>query len=272
MKPWINEELFASWTQAQRRLWNSLCAAVPFQPPVGIEAWRETYLKNLDTWETAVKRTLAQEATWVRHWVEQVAQEKNAPELMTAWVRQMEEVLQRWVQTQTEWWDEYFKVLRRGSRFMDPEQAGIGLPPTSRPMPKSAVSAHPKPAAHKTPVTTTPAAPVAADPAPVSTNSPAAPAVSEVALQQSPDENADVQPVAAQPAAPDDLKLIIGIGPAMEKKLHSQGIMSFRQLAMLRDEAIDPLDSAIKALGRIRRDDWITQAKALHLQKYQEQL
>ena len=35
---------------------------------------------------------------------------------------------------------------------------------------------------------------------------------------------------------------------------------------------IDRLETAIKAAGRIRRDDWIGQAKARHLQKYQEQL
>ncbi len=54
MKPWINEETFKTWTDAQRRLWDSLCSAVPFQPPAGVETWRETYLKNLATWESAV--------------------------------------------------------------------------------------------------------------------------------------------------------------------------------------------------------------------------
>lgn len=46
MKPWINEETIKTWTDAQKRLWESLCSAVPFQPPVGVEAWRETYLKT----------------------------------------------------------------------------------------------------------------------------------------------------------------------------------------------------------------------------------
>ena len=59
--------------QAQKRLWNSLCSAVPFQPPAGVEAWRETYLKNLDVWEAAVRRTLSQEASWVQRWVEPVS-------------------------------------------------------------------------------------------------------------------------------------------------------------------------------------------------------
>ena len=71
---------------------------------------------------------------------------------------------------------------------------------------------------------------------------------------------------------PDDLKLISGVGPALEKKLHAQGINTFRQLANLAEADIDQLEAAIKATGRIRRDDWIGQAKAQHGQKYQEQV
>ncbi|MCB1921404.1 MAG: hypothetical protein KDJ28_15710, partial [Candidatus Competibacteraceae bacterium] len=104
MKPWINEDIFKSWTDAQKRLWESLCSAVPFQPPAGVEAWRETYLKNLAAWESAVKKTLQQEANWVEQWVHKVANEQGTPEVMAAWVQQMEDVLQRWIQTQNQWW------------------------------------------------------------------------------------------------------------------------------------------------------------------------
>ncbi len=34
--------------------------------------------------------------------------------MMASWVKQMEEVLHRWIQTQNQWWDDYFAVLRRG--------------------------------------------------------------------------------------------------------------------------------------------------------------
>lgn len=113
MKTWISDDIFKTWTEAQKRLWESLCSALPFQPPVGVERWRETYLRNLTTWEKAVKQALEQEAAWVQEWVQRVANEKGAPEVMTAWVRQMEEVLQRWIQTQTQWWNDYFGMLRQ---------------------------------------------------------------------------------------------------------------------------------------------------------------
>ena len=91
-------------------------------------------------------------------------------------------------------------------------------------------------------------------------------------------ESADLKAVPVKPAAtarslePDDLTTISGIGPATEKKLNAAGIVSYRQIAELSDEAIERIETAIKWPGRIRRDHWIEQARDLHLQKYQEKL
>ena len=264
MKAWINEDVFKSWTDAQKRLWESLCSAVPFQPPAGVEAWRETYLKNLNTWESAVKKTLDQEVTWVEQWVHRVAQERGTPEMMAAWVRQMEEVLQRWIQTQNQWWEEYFAVLRRGGfaypDWANPPASPLAIEPVVTEEPavvaaKSAV-AEPElpavpasPSTHESPVT-----------APIATASEPSPPV-EPALATSPvTESAD------------DLKLIAGIGPALEKKLHACDITTYRQLATLNDADIERIEAIIKSFGRIRRDDWIGQARARHFEKYQETL
>lgn len=301
MKLWINEDIFKSWTAAQRRLWDSLCAAVPFQPPVGIETWRETYLNNLTVWEAAVRKTLAQEASWVRSWVNQVAQENGAPEIMAAWVQQMEEVLQRWVQTQDQWWNEYFAVLRRGGEFMYPDRTktkspGINPEPvTSAPSREveevetasatTMASAEP-PATELAPAATA-QAPIAAQtktikPTPAASASesaglPVMETVEDVVVEADASTLSDPAPEPTMAPAgldsePDDLKRIVGIGPALERKLHSQGILSYRQLATLDAVGIDQLETAIKAAGRVRRDDWIGQAKAQHFQKYQEQL
>ena len=277
MKPWINEDIFKTWTDAQKRLWESLCAAVPFQPPVGVETWRETYLKNLAAWETAVKKTLTQEAAWVDQWVHQIAQEKGTPEMMSAWVRQMEDVLQRWIQTQNQWWDEYFTVLRRGG-FAAHEPAGMKPPAIiAKPaiMAKSVTVAAPVAVAEPEPEPVAVAEPepvVVVEPEPV-----AEPAI-EIEAASAPviaaaEPVVETAPAAAPtPTQPDDLKLISGIGPALEKKLRKQGISSYRQLAMLSDKDIVKIEAAIKAAGRVGREDWIGQAKSLHLQKYQESL
>ncbi|MFG6591633.1 hypothetical protein [Sulfitobacter sp. 1A12157] len=61
----------------------------------------------------------------------------------------------------------------------------------------------------------------------------------------------------------DDLKRIGGIGPKLEQTLNELGIFHFDQIAALEGEEIDWVDSRLRFKGRIRRDDWIGQAKAL---------
>ena len=105
-----------------------------------------------------------------------------------------------------------------------------------------------------------------------STLDPLVPAV-EVAVGAAVGASVEAVPAGAPPPEQsDDLKLIAGIGPALEKKLRACGILSFRQLAALGDADIDRVEAAIKSFGRIRRDDWIGQARARHFEKYQEQL
>jgi len=62
---------------------------------------------------------------------------------------------------------------------------------------------------------------------------------------------------------PDDLKKISGVGPVLEQKLHSLGITKLDQIANFSDEEIEKIDSALNFKGRIQRDDWIGQARAL---------
>ncbi len=61
----------------------------------------------------------------------------------------------------------------------------------------------------------------------------------------------------------DDLKKISGVGPVLEKKLHAFGVTQYAQLAAFTKEDIDKLDEALSFKGRIERDDWVGQAKAL---------
>ena len=60
----------------------------------------------------------------------------------------------------------------------------------------------------------------------------------------------------------DDLKRIGGIGPKLEQTLNELGIYHFDQIAALQGDEIDWVDSRLRFKGRIRRDDWIGQAKA----------
>lgn len=67
------------------------------------------------------------------------------------------------------------------------------------------------------------------------------------------------------PAQPDDLKLIKGIGPSLERQLNDLGIYSFEQIATLDDDELAWVDDHIETAtfkGRCYRDDWVGQAKA----------
>jgi NADH-quinone oxidoreductase subunit E len=62
---------------------------------------------------------------------------------------------------------------------------------------------------------------------------------------------------------PDDLKLISGVGPVLEKKLNKLGITLFSQVASFKRADIKMVDDALSFKGRIDRDGWVKQAKAL---------
>lgn len=62
----------------------------------------------------------------------------------------------------------------------------------------------------------------------------------------------------------DDLKLINGVGPFIEKKLNNLGIYTFEQISQFDDDLSNKVTDAIEFFpGRIQRDDWVGQAKTL---------
>ncbi len=79
-------------------------------------------------------------------------------------------------------------------------------------------------------------------------------------------EKAEKAETTETPAAADfndDVKLIGGIGPALEKKLAAQDITSLKQIAEFTAADIERLDSELALKGRIERDEWVQQAKDL---------
>lgn len=75
---------------------------------------------------------------------------------------------------------------------------------------------------------------------------------------------ASIKAIATPPVRQDDLKLISGVGPGLEKKLQDAGITSYAQIAALTAKEIADLEAnVVKFAGRITRDDWIGQAKQL---------
>ena len=80
---------------------------------------------------------------------------------------------------------------------------------------------------------------------------------------------AEAKKAAPKKAAPkaeagaDDLKQLSGVGPALEKKLHAAGVTSFAQIAAWGEAEIAEFDEKLSFKGRIEREGWVEQAKAI---------
>jgi len=86
-------------------------------------------------------------------------------------------------------------------------------------------------------------------------------------------ENNAPPPILSGPGEPDDLKLIVGVGPVLERMLHNLGVATFRQIARWTERDVAEFDAKLPEFpGRIVRDQWVTQARALDQSKYGERL
>ncbi|ASJ70958.1 hypothetical protein [Granulosicoccus antarcticus] len=85
-----------------------------------------------------------------------------------------------------------------------------------------------------------------------------------VASQPDENERSFVRPAYESVDEHDDLKIIKGIGPVMEQRLHELGLTTFRQLAECSEQDIEAIATAIGTFaGHIKRDDWVGKAREL---------
>jgi len=127
--------------------------------------------------------------------------------------------------------------------------------------PKAAKKAAPEPAAKTAKVPPTAAEAAAKEPA-------KAPAKPKKAAPKAPAKETAKETAKESTRAPaaefkDDVKLIAGVGPALEKKLAAAGVTSLTQIAKFTKADIERVDAELNFKGRIERDDWISQAKKL---------
>ena len=145
-------------------------------------------------------------------------------------------------------------------------QALIDAPPASAKDPAPAAAPEPAPEpvakAEPAPQAKAPAAPPPAPPqykpaAPANSLGGAGAAVGTAAAEKSP----------AAPASAvdgDDLTKLKGVGPKLATQLNELGVTSFAQIAAWTEADIDRIDDQLgRFKGRIRRDNWIEQARLL---------
>jgi len=62
----------------------------------------------------------------------------------------------------------------------------------------------------------------------------------------------------------DDLQVIKGVGPFIEEKLNALGIYTYLQISKMKGDLEDQVNEAIEFFpGRVKRDQWVNQAKDL---------
>lgn len=72
------------------------------------------------------------------------------------------------------------------------------------------------------------------------------------------------QPIFPVPSeAPDDLERIRGIGAVLRQRLNDLGITTFAQIAAFSEADLARVDEVLNFKGRIAREGWVEQAKAL---------
>ena len=90
-----------------------------------------------------------------------------------------------------------------------------------------------------------------------------APEVSDADAETSQAEEADASSEKAAGDDGDDLTAIKGLGPKAAEKLNEAGVTRLSDIAAWSEADIETYDELINARGRIARDDWVGQAKAL---------
>ncbi len=73
-----------------------------------------------------------------------------------------------------------------------------------------------------------------------------------------------VQTAPTPSAGASDIALIKGVGPKLQAQLADLGVTTFAQIAAWDDAEIDRIDAHLgRFAGRIRRDNWVEQARLL---------
>jgi len=111
------EEMIKTWTDAQRKMWDSWMGAMKSGDASG--AWAQT----VEPWQKAVEQALEAQVAWIRSVAESVPSAPGATKEMSEWSQQMLEMMQRWTEAQKPMWERWFETLK-SANVMD--MAGTG--------------------------------------------------------------------------------------------------------------------------------------------------
>jgi hypothetical protein len=118
IKTWADtqQQLLTNWFDTMRGL-----GGTPSQA-----TWHQT----VEAWQKSVKETLDVQAEWARNWTETLASAKGNPQELRNLLRQGQEQMQRWIDTERRLWQVWFDIVKDINFAMEPRtgtQAGKNL-------------------------------------------------------------------------------------------------------------------------------------------------
>ena len=282
--------IFKSLRDMQDQLWQQSAASFPdFTFPRHLNTWQLQTLESMSNWaEKAVGQSLEMQRGWLDQWSGRAESKKLKPKFFADLNAEARESMQRWMENQNELWDQWLQVvrssvgpealpdleewdkaiqesiqgqmelLREWSELADFDNLSAKeLTKLSEQISKSmkkSIGTQQQLWSHWFKDLGNPLEMAGLAAAEMAEPKPMQPKATRAAK--------DVK--ASQSGAADDLKRISGIGPGLEQKLKNEGIATIDQIAKLTDEDIHRLEEhIIRFPGRIRREKWVEQAKAL---------
>ena len=275
--------IFKHLRDAQEQMWNASLEKAPGSfYPSGLNPWQQQTLENVNAWAgQAVQQSMELQREWLGQWMERASGKTLKPKSFAELNAEALRATQRWLDNQHQLWEQWMRLLKDSggdkpipgfdemekaveeSRRIQIEQLNhwsamskfdsLSVKELSKLRSQIAKSMQ------KSIETQQQLWGLSFNGARGLVGTPSAAAAAQPAKSPTP-----TKAVSSSSPAEEDLKQISGIGPGLEKKLKNNGFGNLRQIAALTEAQIADLEkSVIQFPGRIEREAWVEQAKAL---------
>jgi hypothetical protein len=109
--------LIKMWADTQQRLltnWFDTMRGLGGMPS------QATWYQTVEAWQKSVNETLDVQAEWIRNWTETLASARGTSEELGALLRQGQEQMQRWIDTQRQLWQIWFDIMKNSNFAVQP--------------------------------------------------------------------------------------------------------------------------------------------------------
>ena len=272
------KEIFKNLREAQEQLWNDSMASFSgnaFQQ--NLQEWQQKTLEGVnEIVGQAISQSLELQQQWLDQWAERIGSKKLSAKLFSELSGEARDITQRWLESQNQLRDQWLRLIRESGSSIQPgftEWEGVVQQSIERQM--DLLNDWSKKADFKElsgkEINKLSEQIVKSMQKSIETHqqlwSPwfkQLGTLGEPSAETKKEEEKSKTNASATDQAEDDLKRIAGIGAGLEKKLKARGITTIRQIAELSDADVADLErEIIRFSGRIKREQWVEQAKQL---------